>query len=359
MAMHVPQAPGFARMMKDGAQHFQGLEEAVYRNIAACQELARSTRTAYGPNGMNKMVINHLQKLFVTNDAATILKELEVQHPAAKMLVMASQMQEQEVGDATNWVMIFAGELLANAEELLRVGLSPTEVAAGYNLAAPRRRDPARLLEGVPPTAEEMGPRAARVRRQRSAARASSCSRERMGRSAAVLTARRPRITDNIPMDDVERCIHDGINTFKALSQDPRYLPGAGATEIELARQLTEYADTCPGLEQYAIKKFGEALEVFPKILAENAGVKSTEALSMLYASHQEGKKNSGFNIEGEGAAIMDVAAAGIVDTFLSRHWGLRFATSAAVTVLQVDQIIMAKQAGGPKPKKNEDWDED
>lgn len=67
------------------------------------------------------MVINHIEKLFVTNDAATILRELEVQHPAAKMIVMACQQQEQEVGDGTNFVMIFAGALLESAEMLIRM----------------------------------------------------------------------------------------------------------------------------------------------------------------------------------------------------------------------------------------------
>lgn len=68
---------------------------------------------------MNKMVINHLEKLFVTNDAATILKELEVQHPAAKMIVMAAQMQEKQIGDNTNTVVIFAAALLEHAAELI------------------------------------------------------------------------------------------------------------------------------------------------------------------------------------------------------------------------------------------------
>ncbi|NXV93183.1 TCPQ protein, partial [Calonectris borealis] len=139
MALHVPKAPGFAQMLKEGAKHYSGLEEAVYRNIQACKELAQTTRTAYGPNGMNKMVINHLEKLFVTNDAATILRELEVQHPAAKMLVMASHMQEQEVGDGTNFVLVFAGVLLELAEDLLRMGLSVSEasyiVIEGYEKA--------------------------------------------------------------------------------------------------------------------------------------------------------------------------------------------------------------------------------
>ena len=73
------------------------MDEAVFRNINACKELSRVTRSSYGPNGMNKMVINHLEKLFVTNDAATIIKELDVEHPAAKMIVMATKMMEQEV----------------------------------------------------------------------------------------------------------------------------------------------------------------------------------------------------------------------------------------------------------------------
>jgi len=84
-------------MMKEGAKSFKGLEEAVYRNIEACRQLTKILRSSFGPNGMNKMVINHLDKLFVTNDAATMLQELEVQHPAAKMIVFASQMQEKEV----------------------------------------------------------------------------------------------------------------------------------------------------------------------------------------------------------------------------------------------------------------------
>ena len=74
------------------------------------------TRTSLGPNGMKKMVINHLQKQFITSDAATVLKELEVQHPAAKMLAMAAKMQEEECGDATNLVITLAGELLEQAE---------------------------------------------------------------------------------------------------------------------------------------------------------------------------------------------------------------------------------------------------
>uniref|UniRef100_A0A8C4QRB4 T-complex protein 1 subunit theta n=1 Tax=Eptatretus burgeri TaxID=7764 RepID=A0A8C4QRB4_EPTBU len=84
---------------------------------------------------MNKMVINHLEKLFVTNDSATMLRELEVEHPVARILVMAGNMQEQEIGDGTNLVIIFGGALLAQASELLHAGLSVPEVVSGFERA--------------------------------------------------------------------------------------------------------------------------------------------------------------------------------------------------------------------------------
>ncbi|MCL4120784.1 UNVERIFIED_CONTAM: hypothetical protein GTU68_004804, partial [Idotea baltica] len=77
----------------------------------------------------------HLEKLYVTNDAATIIRELEIEHPAAKLLVLASQMQEQEAGDGTNWVVMFAGSLLEKAGEIIKMGLTPTDVAQGYLMA--------------------------------------------------------------------------------------------------------------------------------------------------------------------------------------------------------------------------------
>ncbi|KAM1241489.1 hypothetical protein ACFX2J_046681 [Malus domestica] len=76
-------------MLKEGNKHLSSLDEVVVKNIEACKQLSTITRTSLGPNGiMNKMVINHLDKLFVTNDAATIVNELEVQHPVAKILVL-------------------------------------------------------------------------------------------------------------------------------------------------------------------------------------------------------------------------------------------------------------------------------
>jgi len=94
------------------------------------------TRTALGPHGMNKMVINHLDRLFVTSDAATIIKESDIHHPAAKMIAMAAKMQENECGDGSNFVLSFAGELMAQAQSLLQMGLHPSEILIGYEKAS-------------------------------------------------------------------------------------------------------------------------------------------------------------------------------------------------------------------------------
>jgi len=127
---------GATGFMKEGSRHYSGLEEAMMRNIEACQGLAKMTRSALGPHGLNKMVINHLEKLFVTSDAATIVKESEVNHPAAKMIAQAAKMQEDEAGDGTNMVFSFSGELMAQAQSLIQMGLHPSEILIGYEKGA-------------------------------------------------------------------------------------------------------------------------------------------------------------------------------------------------------------------------------
>ncbi|KAI7864311.1 hypothetical protein BDF14DRAFT_1732365 [Spinellus fusiger] len=134
MALRVPKST-LPQLFKEGYKFQQGVDEAVMRNIEATHELSEVVRTSMGPNGRNKMIINHMEKLFVTNDAATIIRELDVVHPAAKLLVMASQQQESEMGDNTNLVIVLAGALLQKAEYLLRLGLHPSEIVQGFELA--------------------------------------------------------------------------------------------------------------------------------------------------------------------------------------------------------------------------------
>ncbi|EYC42920.1 hypothetical protein Y032_0511g2743 [Ancylostoma ceylanicum] len=543
MAMNIPKS-GYNRFMKEGAQHFKGTDEAVLRNIDACVELASQLRSAYGPNGMNKMVINHIEKLFVTNDAATILKELDIQHPAAKIIIMASQMQEKQVGDNTNTVVILAAALLEHAAQLISMGLTPQEVAAGYEQAAEKaleilpslvvkeatdlrdlamvkkflrsaitskqydneetiaelvakacvqtvpknsfnfnvdnirickilgsgvntsmvmngmvfkrgaegeikRADNARIAVFTCPfdltqtetkgtvlieNAEElMGfskgeesevesqvkaladngvqvvvaagkfgdlylhflnkykimavrltskfdlRRLCRTVGAQAQARIcapavnllgtcdSVCVKEigdenvvvfdnkgEKGNVATIII----RGSSQSRIDDVERAVDDAVNTYKALTKDAKLLPGAGAVEIELARQIESFGEKCPGLEQYAIKKFAYALETLPKSIAENAGMDATDILTKLNAAHEAGQQNAGIDIWKH--EVMDAAENYIFDLYAGKKLAIKLATDAAATILKVDQIIIAKQAtGGPKPRGPKPQDED
>lgn len=154
--------------------------------------------------------------------------------------------------------------------------------------------------------------------------------------------------TQNL-LDDIDRAVDDAVNVFKGMIKDPRFIAGAGASEIELSRQLHAFADARPGLDQYAIKKYADALEVIPRVIAETSGLDATNSISTLVAEHAAGKQNAGLNIED--GSVIDAAEAGINDLLSVKHWAIRLASEAAATILRVDQIIMAKMAGGPKPR--------
>jgi len=546
MALSVPKAPGVAQMLKDGARMLSGLEEAVYSNLTACKELAQSVRSAYGPNGMNKMIINYLEKQFVTSDAGTIIRELEIEHPAAKLLVLASQQQEVEVGDGTNFVVILAGSLLEGAEKLLRLGITTTEIADGYETALAKaleiiptlvvgnvkslddeetalavirtsvqskqygqedlvanlifkackavysggayfnvdnvrvckilgsglyrsevvngmvfkrcvegdiasafkakvaiytcpvdilqtetkgtvliktaselkefsrgeenlleqqikaiadtgakvivagakfgdlalhycnkyelmavrlnsKFDLRRLSKAVkatvlprltPPTPEELGYCDSVVVEELGDTCIVAFRNENKDSRIATIVIR--GATENY-MDDIERAIDDGVNTFKALTRDGRLLPGAGCFEIQLAQQLSNYADLLPGLDQYSVRKFANALEAFPKALADNSGINGSEIVNTLYFNHNASHVTDGVDIESQTLTTIDTLKAKCFDLFVTKYWGLKYAVEAASTVLRVNQIIMAKRAGGPKPRQPgpQDGDDD
>lgn len=538
-SMALNSAAGLQGMLKSGHKTFEGVQGAVIRNIEAAKAIAAMVQTSLGPNGMNKLVINHLEKIFVTSDCATIVKELEVQHPAAKMLVLATEMQETEYGDNTNFVISFAGELLKLAEDLLREGLHTSEIVSGYQRAYEKVleilptlvvksiedvRDPAQLLEGIKPviatkqygyeaflselvvstslttmnktsrspslnmdsvriaklrggsitqsssikgmvilrdaeglikkvekgkcavfgcgfeassteakgtvliknaeellnynkseerkmeevveaiastgvnvvicngsisemamhfldkfsimvvkipskfelrricgalgataivrlgapTPEEMG-EVSLIEVREIAGRKLTVISQDLDEDTSVATIVIRASTENV-LNDLERAIDDGVHAVKALCEDPRLLPGAGAVELELSKRLKAYADEVRGLDQYSLRKFADAFDIVPRTLCENSGNDPTALMHIMHQSHvPEGSANMGFNIETN--EPQDAAAAGIYDIYVTKLNALRLAVDAAITVLRVDQIIMSKPAGGPKPR--------
>ena len=122
-------------ILKEGTTRNRG-QEARNSNFAAAQAVAAAVRSTLGPKGMDKMLIDSMGDITITNDGVTILKEMDIEHPAGKMMVEIAKTQDTEVGDGTTTAVILAGELLKNAENLLTQGVHPTVIAEGYQLAA-------------------------------------------------------------------------------------------------------------------------------------------------------------------------------------------------------------------------------
>ncbi|KAL8888913.1 MAG: hypothetical protein Q9205_002936 [Flavoplaca limonia] len=581
MSLQIPNAPS-SGLFKPGYNNYDSEDGAVIRNIEACRAIAQTVQTSFGPYGRNKIVINHLQKMILTSDAASILNELDVVHPAAKLVVMASQQQESEIGDATNMVIVLAGELMRKAEELIRMGLKTSDIIQGYEraqkealrildhlvvdkvtdmrsqseLEKPIRTvvaskqsgseeilarliaeavlavlpknpinfnvdnirvvkimggslDQSRVVKGMvfgrePDSSTKRAKNAkvgvfscpidisqtetkgtvllhnakemldftkgeenqleaaikelhdsglrvvvagstvgelalhylnrfgilvikimskfelrrlCRVIGATPLARLGAPMPDEMGKVDVVETLEigGDRVTvfrqendatrtatlvirgaTQNHLDDVERAIDDGVNVIKAITRDPRLVPGAGATEMQLVERISAYGEKTPELSQHAIRKYAEAFEVIPKTLAESAGLDATEVLARLYARHHKAAKTAamkaddtssgtseessdededessedeeeagwtlGVDIENDdGTGTLDAKDDGILDLLISKQWAIRLATEAARTVLSVDQIIVARQAGGPKPpaQGNPNWDED
>ncbi len=127
-------------ILREGTQRTTG-KDAQRVNIMAARTIAESVRSTLGPRGMDKMLVDSLGDVVITNDGVTILKEIDVEHPAAKMVIEVAKTQEDEVGDGTTTAVVLAGELLKRAEELLDQGIHPTLIARGYRLAAEKAKE--------------------------------------------------------------------------------------------------------------------------------------------------------------------------------------------------------------------------
>lgn len=522
----------FNGFFKEGTRYFQGTDEVLLRNIDAVIDLSELTRTSIGPNGMKKIIKNHFGKLYVTGDAATILNEAEIQHPAAKMLVTASQMTAEQVGDGTNFVLVFAGELLRRATELVRAGINTKDIVSGYQTALnkaleilptlavsqkfdvndrasvaaalktslsshqfldadllsglvadaclaayPAKTGPfnvdnvrvakalggsvadsfvikgfalprevvgtirrkenvkiaifatsfdfaetdtkmttvfnsgkemenyavsneqrmeqlvlsiaekgvnvvvcqskftemgihflekhgimcvqlpsnwdikrlARAVKAVPllrvgqPTDEEIG-RCVSVEVREVGSTPIVVFEAEGGLSTVVVRGATPNV-----IDDIERSIDDAVNSFKILTEHPLLVGGAGASEMEMSTQLIKFSESRPGMDQYGVRKFGEALEVVPRTIAENSGIRISEFMTRLRAAHNKGEKNSGVDVIN--MDIGDAEAMGVLDVAHVKEWAMKFTVEVVNTLLRIDQICMSKPAGGPAPR--------
>ena len=521
-------------IMPEGSERTTG-KNAQRTNIMAAKLVAETVRTTLGPKGMDKMLVDSMGDVVITNDGVTILKEMNIEHPSAKMIVEIAKTQEDEVGDGTTTAVVLAGELLKNAERLLDQEIHPTVIARGYRLAADKAQvilsnlaetldpnddktlrkiaitamtgkgaesnkehladltvkavksimeqngneilidkeniklekktgssitssqfikglviDKEKVHHGMPsnlpnakialinsaveikstetdakiqindPTQmqafldqeEKMlhdmvdkiintGAKAIFCQKgiddiaQHFLAKAGiyACRRVKKSDMEALSRATGASIITNIDdlskddlgkagnveekkvgdeemtyiencknpksvtillrgstehvTEEVKRAMEDAVGDIISALRDGKVVAGAGAPEIELARNLKKYAESLSGREQLAVLAFAEAMEVIPRTLAENTGLDPIDVITELKASHDQGKKWSGINVFT--GKVIDAWKKDVVEPLKIKTQAVSSAAEVAQMILRIDDVI-ASASGGDMP---------
>ncbi len=508
-------------------------KNAQQANIAAAKAVSDIVRTTLGPKGMDKMLVDSLGDIVITNDGVTILNEMEIEHPAAKMIVEIAKVQEAEVGDGTTTAVILGGELLKKAGELLEKNIHPTVIASGYRLAAKKAQDillklgrdvsakdesilrqvaitalksknignretiadlameavmhviekqngkalvdlenvkiekkaggistDTRLIKGVVIDKDRVNasmPRAIKNAKillldlaleikstetdskirvtapdqldafieqeekrlkdmaekvKKSGANVVVCQKgiddlvQHYLAKAGIYAVRRVKQSDMVQLskatgakilssldeiskeelgcaglveerklgdenmtfieacdnpkavtiiirggtehviDEVERALKDSLGDLAAAISVGKCVPGGGAIEIELSRQLRKFSQSLPSREQLAVNAFAEALEVIPVTLAENAGLDPIDTLTDIKAKHDEGAVEAGLDVfTGKTANMWKL---GVIEPLKIKTQAVQSASDAAIMLLRIDDIVSAGKPSMP-----------
>jgi len=520
-------------ILPEGAQRSTG-RIAQRNNILAAKLVAETIRTTLGPKGMDKMIVDSLGDVTVTNDGATILDEMNIEHPTAKMIVEVAKTQEDEVGDGTTTAVVLAGELLKNAEPLLDQNVHPAVLARGYRLAAKKAQEILNsvaedvnksdkellkkialtamtgkgaeaakeilaqlVVDAVTQVAEENGKvdkdnikiekkvgkgvedtelvKGVVIEKERAhpgmpkkvenakialldcaleiksteidakiqitdpnqiqafiqqeekilnemvekiaktGANVVFCQKgiddvaQHFLAKQGIFAARRikesdmkalvkatgARIITNLDdlteadlgtagiveevkigdeemiyikecknpksvtllvrggtehvVDEVKRAIEDAIGDVIAVLRTGKVVAGAGAPEIEVARQLRDFANTLSGREQLAVQAFAESIEIIPRTLAENAGLDPIDILAELKAAHEKGDKWAGIDVFS--GKVINAWESGIIEPLRIKTQALKSASEAAILILRIDDVIAGSKEEMPGGK--------
>ena len=520
-------------ILKEGTERSTG-RDARSSNIMAARIVSEAVKTSLGPKGMDKMLVDSFGDVTITNDGATMLKEMDVQHPAAKMMVEVSKTQDDEVGDGTTSVVILTGELLGKATELMDKKVHPTVVIEGFRLAEgkaleilesiadavdPKDREILKKVsittmasklvsgysdylsdiavdavlqiaepsnggyevdldmikiekkpgasmtdtslingliidkevvhDGMPKlvkeatigllnaameiektefdskisieTPEQMqayldqeeqmlrdmvgkvkdaginvlfcqkgiddmvqhflareGILAARrlkksdmeaLAKSTGAKVVSSVNQLNAGDAGYAKSVEERKISDDKMLfiegcknpkavsilirggtervvDEADRSLHDALCVVKDVVEEPKIVAGGGAPEIEVARQLRDYAETLVGRERLAVVAFAEALEVIPTTLAENSGMDPIDAISEIQSEHAKGNKWVG--VDGIKGKVGDMSAINVFEPKSVKAQSIKSATEASTMLLKIDDIIAVQKMQAP-----------
>ncbi len=520
-------------ILPESALRTQG-KDAQKSNIAAARAIAETIRTTLGPKGMDKMLVDSMGDVVITNDGVTILEEMEIEHPAAKMMVEVAKTQEEEIGDGTTTAVVIAGELLKQAEELLDQNIHPSVLTRGFRLAGIKAKevlekigekininekeilekiaitamtgksaeasrhhlaelivkaiqqvseekedkividlnnvkvekrtggsiDDSELVHGVVIDKEKVHSNmpstvpsakillldsALEVKETENDAQIRINSPEQLKNfiqqeeamlkemaenikelgatvvfcqkgiddivqhylaKYGIFAARRVKKSDmeqlskatgakiisNLKeatskdlgnaglveekkiagesmifisdcknpkavtilirgstehvIDEVERAVKDALGDLSAVIESGMVVAGGGAPEMELAKELDNYAESISGREQLAVKAFSKALEIIPRTLAENAGIDPLNTIVELKSKHENGKKWEGIEVN-KGKTI-DMWEEGVLEPLKVKQQAITSATEVAIMILRIDDVISSKRESQP-----------
>ncbi|MBI2142667.1 TCP-1/cpn60 chaperonin family protein [Candidatus Woesearchaeota archaeon] len=522
-------------ILSEGSQRTTG-RNAQRNNIMAAKAVAETVRTTLGPKGMDKMLVDSLGDVVITNDGVTILEEMSIEHPAAKMIVEVAKTQEDEVGDGTTTAVVIAGELLKQAEDLIDKEIHPTVLARGYRLAAEKSQEilnsiaepvgendddtlrkiaitamtgkgaeqakeslsgiavqavkavmdkenskllidtenvkiekkvggsveDSELIQGIVLDKEKVHPSMPRSVRGAKVAlldaaievksteieakiqvsdpaqmqafidmeekmlrdkvekvvsaganvvfcqkgiddlaqhflakkgiyaarRVSKSDMEKLARAtgAKIVTnlkdlsspdlgfagvveeakvgdesmtyvreCRNPKSvtilirggTEHV-VDEIKRAMEDALGDVASALRTGKAVSGAGAAEIELARNLRKFAESLSGREQLAVLAFAEAVEVIPRTLAENSGLDPIDVMTELKAAHDKGRKSAGIDVFT--GKIIDAWKEGVLEPLKIKTQAVSSASEVAVMILRIDDVIASSGKKGSAP---------
>ncbi|MBI5797954.1 TCP-1/cpn60 chaperonin family protein [Candidatus Woesearchaeota archaeon] len=516
-------------ILPENTQRYLG-KDAQRNNIMAAKLVAETVRTTLGPKGMDKMIVDSIGDITVTNDGVTILKEMQIEHPAAKMIVEVAKTQDEQVGDGTTTAVILAGELLKNAEKLLDQNIHPTVITKGYSMASEHAQTTLKklaenisindketllkiaitsmigkhgaakeklakiLLEAVLEVAEGSKINMDNIKLEKKVGGGMEDSelvhgiiidKERVNSEmpsrieyakialldgaleikapetetkvqisdpaqlqafldqeekilkfmvqkiidaganvvfcqkgiddvaqyylakAGIIAARRVKKSDMEKLaratgakivnkvseltaieigtagiveeikvndeeliyikdcknpkavtilvrggtehvvDEIERAMVDSLSCLIAAVQIGKVVGGAGAIEIELARELRKFATSLSGREQLAVLSFADAVEVVPRTLAENAGLDPIDILTELKAKHDAGIKWAGIDVLS--GKIMDSWSNGVIEPLKIKTQAVKSASEVAELILRIDDVIAGSGSRQPQ----------
>jgi len=531
-------------ILKEGTTRSRG-KEAQRNNIMAARIIGEVLKSTLGPRGMDKMLIDSLGDITITNDGAAILDEIEVEHPAAKMMVEIAKTQDDMVGDGTTTAVVLAGELLKKAEELLDQNIHPTIMVSGYRKAAQKAIEtinkialpvdiedretlkkvaltsmaskavgPAKehlaeiAIDAVKQIAEKRGEKriadidniqiikktgkslfesqlvkgliidkevvhpgmpkkienakialldcpleiektefSAEIRIRDptqmkafldqetkmlkdmvdkiklaeanvvfcqkgiddmaqhflakegilAARRVKQSDMEKLARAtggriitdledltpqdlgeAGIVEERKigedkmifvekckdPRSVAILlraglerMVDEAERAMTDALSVVSDVIENNKIVPGGGAVEIEVAKELRDYATKVGGREQLAIEAFADAIEVIPRTLAENAGLEPIDVIVELRAKHEK-KDGEQFGVNVFTGKTENMQENGVLEPLIVKEQAVKSAAESASMILRIDDVIAAtkpkEEKGKPPPSEGE-----